>query len=434
MILLIIISVVLGIDTSSMRKLCQRKQYVSAFRLFKESFSKRYLSQSEEIRRMAIFSQRVQMIEKFNAKRKTESDVKLDINNFTDLTNEEFVQMYIGGKKWNENVKNQNIVNNNYIPKKNNYPTMYSLCGKNINYNSEADGKIDHCSLGVDQKLCRCCYAASIANFLQIKHHIANGENVQYSIQQIVDCTGGKTTGCCSGMSYDALNYNRVFATSDVYPFRDAETSPDCQSYTRPSCYTVKEFAQTLTSYKEWYAPTYSEIKQIIYDNKGAISGIYVPLSGVASEVWQSYSSGIINVSSYCSSNNGNIFTNHMVVLVGFGFEAQGEGVNGNFVIIRNSWGTEWGDKGTAKLSADSLCGIGNCDGENVPCSHPTLITLETEVGPSTKQDYGCLQNKCSPTNDCDGVNCLTKSLDPPPNHSVGIVIIMLVTCLMMLF
>ena len=76
------------------------------------------------------------------------------------------------------------------------------------------------------------------------------------------------------------------------------------------------------------------------------------PLSiSVAASSWSSYSGGIYDGCHYDS----NIQLNHGVQLVGYGSE-DGQ----DFWIVRNSWGTSWGDGGNMRIARGlGHCGIG---------------------------------------------------------------------------
>lgn len=90
----------------------------------------------------------------------------------------------------------------------------------------------------------------------------------------------------------------------------------------------------------------------------------------VAADAWETYSSGIFN--GKCGST-----IDHAVTAVGYGVE------NGkNYWIVRNSWGTGWGEKGYIRVhreasAADVKCAVDykpkdgdGCDGG------PTQITV----------------------------------------------------------
>jgi hypothetical protein len=62
---------------------------------------------------------------------------------------------------------------------------------------------------------------------------------------------------------------------------------------------------------------------------------------------WSFYNSGIF---SDCSSDPSDV--DHAVLLVGYDLERNW--------IVRNSWGTSWGNKGYITLAAGNTCGIRN--------------------------------------------------------------------------
>ncbi|ELP86353.1 cysteine protease, putative [Entamoeba invadens IP1] len=451
MLLLTLISICLATDRQAellkpIMSLCAQKKYSSAFASYKMLFQKSYNTQSEELRRLAIFADKSRFIAEFNTQRKSSNDALLGLNNLSDLTTDEFARIYLGGKKPSpvtntlpsQTVAEQKTTVYKSIHKKEStLPNLFTLCGSYTAFNTERDGKDNHCYSGINQNLCGCCYAASIANYLQVKHHINNGEVVQYSPQQFIDCTGGNSKACCGGFSYDVLDFNRAFAPMSEYNYRDSET--ECQTnYTTKSklCYKINKATQKLVDYKEYKITSYAEFKQIIYDNNGGVSGVYVPLSGSITSVWQNYKSGVMDLSGACGDiNNNNIPTNHMVDVIGFGTQSSGSG-SPDFITVRNSWGDDWGDQGTARISMDAVCGIGGCDGDKTgKCPHPTFITINTEVTKQTgdlKEQYGCLEGKCDKTI-CDGSECVSKSEELPPK-SVGCMQLTIVAVLVVMF
>lgn len=71
---------------------------------------------------------------------------------------------------------------------------------------------------------------------------------------------------------------------------------------------------------------------------------------------WQFYTSGIIK-------NNCQLVTlNHGVLAVGWGVEDKTE-----YFLLKNNWGTRWGDKGYIKV-ATGLCGV---------CAEPVFLELD---------------------------------------------------------
>ena len=80
-----------------------------------------------------------------------------------------------------------------------------------------------------------------------------------------------------------------------------------------------------------------------------------------ANDVFRTYSSGIITASSGCPTADAD----HAVLAVGWGVE------NGTqYYVIRNSWGTGWGEQGYIRIATAD--GLGVC-GINQYVYYPTL-------------------------------------------------------------
>jgi C1A family cysteine protease len=75
--------------------------------------------------------------------------------------------------------------------------------------------------------------------------------------------------------------------------------------------------------------------------------------------IFKNYAHGVINTKE-CGSKFENNDYDHSVLVVGFGDAIKG----GPYFVIRNSFGSDWGDAGYAKISAhttdnkDGTCGI----------------------------------------------------------------------------
>lgn len=90
-------------------------------------------------------------------------------------------------------------------------------------------------------------------------------------------------------------------------------------------------------------------------DTNSIIAAAYQQVLSVAIEadqsVFQTYTSGVIT-SSACGTN-----IDHAVAIVGYGVDATA----GGYYIVRNSWGTSWGDQGyvlIGQAANPGICGI----------------------------------------------------------------------------
>ena len=68
---------------------------------------------------------------------------------------------------------------------------------------------------------------------------------------------------------------------------------------------------------------------------------------GVDASTWRTYKSGVF-------TNCANTGLNHGVALVGYGTD---EETGLEYFLIKNSWGTRYGEKGYIRLGVDNECG-----------------------------------------------------------------------------
>jgi C1A family cysteine protease len=81
------------------------------------------------------------------------------------------------------------------------------------------------------------------------------------------------------------------------------------------------------------------------------------PVAGAleaSSREFQLYKSGILN--SGCTTE-----INHAVTLVGFSYNRYMWFWKNHYILVKNSWGSSWGDNGFIKIGSNSLEGKGMC-------------------------------------------------------------------------
>lgn len=171
-----------------------------------------------------------------------------------------------------------------------------------------------------NQKSCGSCWAFSITATLEALVKIQTGKIVDLAEQTLVStCESG---GDCGGGYFTAFNYVKNPGLPDE--------AQDPYLAKNSSCKSGLKVAEKAVSWayvgSRDRAPTTEQIKTALMK--------YGPLSvGVcANGSFSSYKSGVFNSCSSCG-------VNHMVNIEGWNDEGQ-------YWIMRNSWGTDWGENG----------------------------------------------------------------------------------------
>jgi len=197
-----------------------------------------------------------------------------------------------------------------------------------------------------DQGQCGSCWAFSSVASLEGAHCVATGTLSQFSEQQLVDCAYVKygNFGCNGGLEDNAFNYyesNAAIARDD-YPY--TATKGTCQAS------TMNSTGVEVSTYVDITSESESDIMAAI-----AQQPISVAIQANRM-VFQLYNGGIFDSTS-CGTS-----LDHAVALVGYGTEG-GQA----YYILRNSWGTSWGESGYMRIATDGN-GDGICGVQMEPC------------------------------------------------------------------
>ena len=190
-----------------------------------------------------------------------------------------------------------------------------------------------------NQAQCGSCWAFSATCAAEGAHFIKTGELLSLSEQQLVSCSK-IDLGCNGGLQSRAFFYleHHLQELESDYPY----TSGTGQS---GSCkYDKTKGKVGIKTYTNVPANSVEQLKAAIDKQPVAVT------IEADKTVFQQYTSGILD-SELCGTN-----LDHAVAAVGYGTE------NGqDYYIVRNSWGTSWGDQGYIKIAAvegKGICGI----------------------------------------------------------------------------
>jgi len=312
------------------------------FESFKQEFGKTY-GDAEDAERFEVFQASVAKINKGNAKR---GNAKFALNWFADGKPEELHQR--GYQRNTKRVRSATSVVSVEHPQR-----PHSI-----------DWRLTEAVTPVkNQGQCGSCWAFSATE--TIESHFILGEGMTYGVslspQQITSCTTADY-GCGGGEPMDAYDY--VMSVPGVtnewnWPY----TQSMVNSTATAPCDASKEAALngTTESLQGRYAQLsgYSFATPPCYDagcyhqNLTALADAVElgPVSiCVVAEAWDYYAGGVMSAEQ-CGPM-GDSFVDHCVQLVGFDRKQ-------NYWIVRNSWGTEWGEDGNIFLEMDmNTCGL----------------------------------------------------------------------------
>ncbi|CAN1123216.1 Senescence-specific cysteine protease SAG39 [Linum perenne] len=294
-------------------------------------YGRSYNTPTEKETRFRIFKDNVAFIDSFNAA--GDKSYKLGVNQFADLTNDEFKSSRNGFK--------------GHMCSPQDGPFRY----ENV---SAVPTTMDWRKKGAvtpikDQGQCGSCWAFSAVGAMEGIHQLSTGKLVSLSEQELVDCdTKGEDQGCSGGLMDDAFKFiiqNKGLTTETKYPYDAADGT----------CNANKEgsSAATIKGYEDVPANNEAALMKAV-----ASQPISVAIDAGDSS-FQFYSSGIFT--GECGTE-----LDHGVTAVGYG-ESDGK----KYWLVKNSWGAQWGEAGYIRMQKDVTAKEGLC-GIAMQASYPT--------------------------------------------------------------
>lgn len=195
------------------------------------------------------------------------------------------------------------------------------------------------------------CWAFSAVQAIEGLTKIQTGELISLSAQQLVDCTtqSSYTRGCIHGNPNDAFDYiiqNGGITTESNYPYQARSGACDGDR--------VSQKAAQISGYE--YVPENNEKALLKAVSQHPVTA-FINASG---KEFRLYASGVFN--GECSTT-----LDHVVLIVGYGTAEDGS----DYWLIKNSWGTDWGEDGYVRLLRNSDNPEGHC-GIAIAASYPT--------------------------------------------------------------
>jgi len=295
-------------------------EYQDAFTKWIQERQKVY-SNDEFQTRYAIFKNNMDFVQKWNADPSHTHTVAL--NDFADLSSEEYQKIYLG----THIDGTQRLAN----------------AGPLINVSKPLDDVINWANKGAvtgvkNQGQCGSCWSFSTTGSVEALNQIYTGNLNSLSEQNLMDCSSSYGNNGCNGGSMDQA-FQYIIANNGI----DLEADYPYQAVVGACRFQASWTGASMKSYSD-----------VQSGNEGALTSAInnQPVSvaiDASHQSFQLYSSGIYN-EPQCSSTS----LDHGVLAIGYGSQ------NGDYYIVKNSWGTSWGMQGYIWMSRNNgnQCGI----------------------------------------------------------------------------
>jgi cathepsin L len=265
-----------------------------------------------------------------NANNAQNNGMVLALNKFADLSSNEFARFYLGTRINVPAFEAPEETNNLALP---------------TQFDWNAKGAVTPIK---NQEQCGSCWSFSTTGSTEGCHQIKTNNLVALSEQNLMDCSYAEgNQGCDGGLMTAAMEYiilNKGIDTEASYPYT-AEDGTSCQ-------YTASNSGATLAGMVNVTEGSESDLQ-----NNAAVGPVSVAIDASQSS-FQFYSSGVYYEPA-CSSTQ----LDHGVLVTGWGVD------NGAaYWIVKNSWGTDWGQNGWIWMSRN----------RNNNCGIATMATLPT--------------------------------------------------------
>jgi cathepsin L len=304
------------------------RQGYQEWKTFKGEHGKRFHDETVENERMLAFLSAKQHIRRHNdAYERGDVSFKLGLNHISDLPFSEYQKLNgyrrVYGDPSRRNSSRWMAPHNVQVPD--------AVDWRDHGYVTEVK----------NQGMCGSCWAFSSTGSLEGQHKRSTGTLVSLSEQNLVDCsTSYGNNGCNGGLMDYAFQYikeNKGIDTETAYPYKAREKK--CN-------FKRESVGADDTGFVDLPEGDEEQLKVAV-----ATMGPVSVAIDAGHRSFQLYKEGVY-FEKACSSEQ----LDHGVLVVGYGTDENG----GDYWIVKNSWGTEWGEEGYVRMARNknNHCGI----------------------------------------------------------------------------
>ncbi|KQJ81830.1 senescence-specific cysteine protease SAG39 [Brachypodium distachyon] len=324
--LIAILACTCAVSALAARDLTDDLSMVARHEQWMAKYGRVYNDVAEKAQRLEVFKANVAFIELVNA---GNDKFSLEANQFADMTVDEFRAAHTGYKP---------------VPANKGRTTQFKYANVSLD---ALPASMDWRAKGAvtpikDQGQCGCCWAFSTVASVEGIVKLSTGKLISLSEQELVDCdVDGMDQGCEGGLMDNAFEFiidNGGLTTEGNYPYTGTDDS----------CNSNKESndVASIKGYED--VPSNDETSLL---KAVAAQPVSIAVDG-GDNLFRFYKGGVL--SGACGTE-----LDHGIAAVGYGITSDGT----KFWLMKNSWGTSWGEKGFIRMERDiadeeGLCGL----------------------------------------------------------------------------